>query len=438
MPLIMICIGILILLVLIMVFKVNAFVSLIISSLIVGVMEGMPILAVVTSIQNGVGSTLGNLGLILGFGVMFGKLMAECGAAEKIATTLVDKFGKKHIQIAIVLTSFIIGIALFYEVGIVLLLPIIFTIATYAEVPAITVGISAAAALSATHGFLPPHPGATTIAVAYKADIGLTLLYGIIVAIPAAICAGPFLSRFVKNFNHELPKHLFEQKEFDKEKMPSFLISILTTLIPVILMTLSTIAKMLLGSGSILAIAFEFIGNPVIALLVALIVGFYIFGIKRGKTMAEVGKIVETSVGSIAMIVFIIAGGGAFKQVLIDSGVGKYIVTLVQGTHISPIILAWLIASLIRIAQGSATVAAVTAAGIMLPVIQATGANPQLMVLATGAGSLILPHLNDTGFWMFKEFFNLSIPETLKSFTLMDTVISVVGLIGALLLSLVV
>ncbi|WP_010239248.1 gluconate:H+ symporter [Clostridium arbusti] len=435
MPLIIVCIGIAILLVLIMFFKVNAFVSLIITALIVGYMEGMSILTITKSIENGVGSTLGYLGLILGFGAIFGKLMAECGAAQRIATKLIDKFGKKHVQIAIVLTSFIVGIALFYEVGIVLLLPIIFTIAVYAEVPPLTIGISAAAALSATHGFLPPHPGATTIAVIYKADIGLTLLYGIIIAIPAALLGGPFLARFLKNFNHEIPKDLFNKKMFKEEEMPSFIVSVITALIPVILMTLATIGKMVLTKKSSIQTIFEFIGDPVIALLIALIIGFFIFGINRGKNMNEVGKTAVAALSGIAMIVFIIAGGGAFKQVLMDSGVGNYIVKLVQGTNISPIFLAWLIASLIRIAQGSATVAAITAAGIMLPIIQVSHVSPELMVLATGAGSLIFPHVNDTGFWMFKEFFNLSVPETFASFTLMDTILSFVGLAGALILN---
>lgn len=438
MPLILLCVGIAVLLILIMKFKVNAFVSLIISGLLVGYMEGMPIATVVKSIENGIGSTLGYLGLILGFGAIFGKLMAECGAAQRIATTLIDKFGKKHVQIAILLTAFIVGVALFYEVGMVLLLPIIFSIATYAEVSPITVGISAAAALSATHGFLPPHPGATTIAVIYKADIGLTLLYGMIVAIPAAILAGPFLSKFLKKFDHGVPGGFFEIKELKDEEMPSFSVSVVTALIPVILMMFSTIAKMMLSAESLVRQVSEFIGDPVMALLIALIIGFFVFGINRGKSMYEIGKTSEAAIGGIAMIVFIIGGGGAFKQVLIDSGVGNYIVGIVQGTNISPIFLAWLIASLMRIAQGSATVAAITAAGIMLPIMQATNANPALMVLATGAGSLIFPHVNDTGFWMFKEFFNLSVAETFASFTVMDTIVSVVGVVGALLLNMVV
>lgn len=435
MPLIIICTGIAILLVLIMILKLNAFISLIITALLVGCMEGMPILNVIKSIEGGVGSTLGNLGLILGFGVIFGKLMAECGAAQRISTTLVDRLGKKHVQIAIVLTSFIVGIALFYEVGLILLLPIIFTIAVYAETPPVMVGISAAAALSATHGFLPPHPGATTIATIYNADIGLTLVYGIILAIPAAILSGPCIAKFLKKFDHKIPEGLFKHKTFKDEEMPGFTISIVTALIPVILMALSAIAKMLLTQNSEFKIVFEFVGDPVMSLLIALIIGFFVFGINRGKSMNEIGKISQKALASIAAIIFIIAGGGAFKQVLIDSGVSKYIVQIMQGTSMSPILMAWLITCLIRLALGSATVAAITSAGIILPIIQATHASPELMVLATGAGSLFLPHVSDGGFWMFKEFFNLSIPETFASFSLMDTIISVVGLVGALTLN---
>lgn len=434
MPLIIVGIGVALLLLLMIGFKLNGFVTLIIVSLVVGLAEGMPITKILGSIQSGVGGTLGSLALVIGFGSILGRLMENSGGAQRIATTLINKFGKKYIQWAVVTTGFVVGIALFYEIGVVLLIPLVFTIAVAAEVPLLYVGIPMVAALSVTHGFLPPHPGATAIAVIYKADMGLTLLYGILIAIPTVIVAGPVFARFVK-INHGVPEHLFEKKSFKDEEMPGFGVSVFTALIPVFLMAAATIAKLTLPAKSQIVVFLTFIGDPIMALLIAVIVAIFTFGVNRGKKMAEIAKISEGALTSIAIILLVIAGGGAFKQVLIDSGVGKYVAHLVQGSNMSPIFLAWLIAACLRIAQGSATIAAITAAGIVMPVIQATHARPELMVLATGAGSLIFSHVNDPGFWMFKEFFNLSIPETLSSWSVLETIISVMGLIGALGLS---
>lgn len=435
MPLVIVAIGVAILLLLMIGFKLNGFLSLIIVSLVVGLMEGMPISNVVNSVKNGVGGTLGSLALILGFGAMLGKLLAESGGAQRIAVTLIDKFGKKRIQWAVVITGFIVGIALFYEVGFVLLIPLVFTIAASADIPLLYIGVPMAAALSVTHGFLPPHPGPTAIAGVYKADLGKTLLYGIVLAIPTVILAGPVFTKFLKKMEHDIPKNLYNPKIFKDEEMPGFGISVFTGLIPVILMAVAAFANMYLPKNSHARVYADFIGDPVIALLVAVLVAIFTFGINRGRKMPEVMKVVSDSIASIAMILLVIAGGGAFKQVLIDSNVGKYIATVMGGSHLSPLLLAWLIAAILRLSLGSATVAAMTAAGIAAPLIGATHVSPELMVIATGAGSLIFSHVNDPGFWIFKEYFNLSIPETLKSWSVMETIISVAGLIGVLILS---
>ncbi|OAA83358.1 gluconate:H+ symporter [Clostridium ljungdahlii] len=440
MPLLIVALGILLLLILMMKFKVNAMISLIVVSIAVGIMEGMPLPTVATSVEKGVGSTLGSLALLLGFGAILGKLMTDCGGAQRIAMTLIDKFGKKRIQAAVVLTGFIVGLAMFYEVGFVLLIPLVFTVALEADLPVLYVGIPMAIALSVTHGFLPPHPGPTAIASVYKADLGKTLVYGIIVAIPTVIIAGPLFTKFIKCDKKvsDLPKGLFTAKMFKEEDMPGFGISVFTALTPVIFMALNAIVKLTSLKDTVFAKFTGFIGEPTIALLLSVLIAIYTFGLARGRKITDIMKTSEESVKTIAVIMFVIAGGGAFKQILIDSGVAGYIKVLMSGSTISPILMAWLIAVVIRLAVGSATVAGMTAAGMVLPIITATHASPELMVLATGAGSLFCSHLNDAGFWMVKEYFGLTVPETLKTWSVAETILSVCGLIGVLLLNMVV
>ena len=439
MPLITIALGIAALLLLIVVLRFNAFIALIIVSLGIGIALGMPITEVIESIKKGVGSTLGYLALILGFGAMLGALIAESGAAQNITTKLIDRFGIKNIHWAVILTGFIVGVPMFYSVGFIMLIPIIFSIAQSTRLPILYVGIPMVASLSVTHGFLPPHPAPTAIAVIYEADISLTLLYGIILAIPTIIIAGPIFGSTLKNFKtKEQPKDLFPLKEIPKDQLPSFGISVFTALIPVLLMAASAIAKLTLPETAIGYQVLSFLGDPVIAILLAVLIAIYTLGINTGKSMKEVMDSLAESVKIIAMIILIIGAGGAFKQVLVDSGTGDYITKLMAGSDFSPLILAWCIAAALRIALGSATVAALTAGGIVAPLVGATDVNPELLVLATGAGSLTLSHVNDTGFWLFKEYFNLTIGETLRSWTTMETIVSIVGLVGCLLLDFVV
>jgi len=436
MPLIIIGIGVVLLLVLMVIFKVNGFISLVLVSITVAIMEGMPAVKAIASVKAGLGGTLGNLALVLGFGAMLGKLMADCGGAQRIATTLIRVFGKKRIQLAAVTTGFIVGMALFYETGFIILIPLVFTIAVEAEVPILYVGIPLVAALITAHGFLPPHPGPTAIAGIYKASLGKTLLYGIPIAIPAVILGGTVFTKFFKKeyLNCDIPKALFNPKHFTEEEMPGFGISIFTATIPVILMSIQAIIEIFAPKSSLLPYA-NFFGDPAIALLISVIVAMFTFGINRGKKVQEVMKSISDSISSIGMILLIIGGGGAFKQVIIDSGVDKYIAHMMQGTNLSPLLLAWLIAAVLRVALGSATVAGMTAAGIAGPLIGITGVSPELMVIATGAGSLIFSHVNDAGFWIFKEYFNITIGKTLKTWTVMVTIISFIGLAGVLILN---
>ncbi|MCF8713264.1 gluconate transporter [Joostella atrarenae] len=437
MPLLIVLLGILLLLLLIVKFKLNAFLSFIIVSLFVGIAGGMDLLTVVDSIQNGIGNTLGFLVLILGLGAMLGKLVADSGAAQQITAKLVDKFGRKNIQWAVMLTGFIVGIPMFYSVGFVILIPLVFTVAVSTGVPLLYVGLPMLASLSVTHGYLPPHPAPTAIANQFNADIGKTLLYGIIIAIPAIIVAGPLLSRtkLIKNINATPLKEFYNPVILKEDQMPSMSVSILTALLPVILIGASTIANHFLDEDLLISKILAFLGNPVIAMLITVLTAIYTLGLARGKKMPEVMDSLTASISSITMVLLIIAGAGALKQILVDSGVSDYIADLIKDSSLSPLLLAWLIATVIRVCVGSATVAGLTTAGIVSTLAQADGVNAELMVLAIGSGSLMLSHVNDSGFWLFKEYFNLSVKETLSSWTVMETTVGVMGLIGVLVLN---
>lgn len=434
MPLFILACGILLLFFLIVKVKLNSFLSLVLVAMIVGYAEGLPIGKIIPTIESGLGATLGGLAIVISFGAILGKLMAESGGAQRIATTLINIFGRKNVKWAVCLTGFVVGIALFYEIGFVLLIPLVFTIAVEAKIPLLEVGIPMAAALSATHGFLPPHPGPTAISVIYNADIGLTLLYGGLIAIPAVILAGPVLYNTVKDLNPGVPEGLYNPKIFKEEEMPSFLVSVSTALIPVVLMAASAVAKLTMAKDSVVQNVLIFFGSPDMAMSISVAIAIFTFGLNRGKTMSEVMKTVESAILVIAMILLVVAGGGALKQILIESGVGRYIGDLMAGSQLSPLVLAWLIAAVIRIAVGSATVAALTTGGIVAPLIALSGVSPELMVLATGAGSLIVSPPNDPGFWLFKEFFGLTIKETVRTWCALETTISIVGLIGVLVI----
>lgn len=439
MPIVSICIGVALLLLLMIVFKLNAFISLILVSLVVGILEGMTPLEAMTSVQGGLGGTLGSLTMIIIFGAILGKLMTDSGGAQRIATTLIHAFGKKRVQLAAVLTASVVGIALFFETGVVVLIPLVFTIATAAGVPVLYIGMPVIAALITMHGFVPPHPGPTAIASVFNADIGKTLVYGIIIAIPAIIIGGPVFTKFFKkeSLEVEIPKGLFNPKEFTEEEMPGFATSLITALMPVILIASHVIVVIAAPDSAVMPF-FDFIGNANVALLLSVIFAFFTFGLNRGKKMKEVMQSVTEAVSGIAMILLIIAAGGAFKQVLIDSHIDQYIADIMASSTLSPLLLTWLIAAILRVAVGSATVAGMTAAGIAAPLVGITGISPELMVLAAGAGSITFSHVNDAGFWIYKEYFNLSIGKTIKTWSVMVTILSLVGLAGVLVINMII
>jgi Gnt-I system high-affinity gluconate transporter len=438
MPLLIVILGICLLLFLILVVKFNSFVSFIIVSLAVGLAEGMTLDKVVVSIENGIGNTMGFIVLALGFGAMLGKLVSESGAAQRITTRLIKTFGINHIQLALMLTGFIVGISLFYDVGFFIMIPLIFTVAATTRLPLLYVGLPMLAALSVTHGYLPPHPAPSAIAIMFHADIGKTIVYGIIVAIPAIIISGPVLSRRLSKIEAKPLQEFVNQKTLNENEMPGFWVSFFSALLPVILITISTIAGFLLSEDNQLRRILGYIGNPVVAMLLSVLFAVCTLGLGRGRKIPDIMNSLAHSVTSITIIMLLIAGAGALKQVLVDGGVSTYIGGLLSQSTLSPLFLGWLIATVLRFCVGSATVAGITTAGIILPMVTGTSVNPELMVLAIGSGSLMVGHVNDGGFWLFKEYFNLSIKDTLRTWTVMETSIGISGLIGVMVLSLVV
>jgi len=435
MPLLVITLGILLLFLLILVVRLNAFIAFILVGLAIGIGQGMELNAIMASIEKGIGNTLGFLVMILGLGAMLGKLVAESGAAQKITNGLIQLFGIRNTRIAVMLTGFIVGVTMFYSVGFVILVPLVFTVAAATGLSLISIALPMLASLSVTHGFLPPHPAPSALSVMFEAEMGKTLIYGLIVAIPAILISGPVLTRFIPKVEAKPLKEFMTTKVFSEEELPGFLNSIVTALLPVILIAFSTLAVTFFPlQGTSLSII-KFMGNPVIALLLTVLVATYTLGIARGVSMEGVMQIYGKAVSGITMVLLIIAGAGSLKQILIDSGVSEYIGSLLQITSLSPLVIGWLIATLIRFSVGSATVAGLTTAGIVLPLVQATGVSPELMVLSIGAGSLMLSHVNDSGFWLFKEYFNLSVKETLTTWTVMETSIGISGLLGVLLLN---
>lgn len=436
MSLVIVLIGIAALIVLIGYFKLNTFLSFILVSMGIGLGVGMPIGEISGALQKGIGDTLGFLVIILGCGAMLGKLVADSGAAQRIADSLIAFFPSKYIQWAVVIAGFLIGIPMFYSVGFVILVPLVFTIGAATRLPLLYIGLPMLAALSVTHGYLPPHPAPTALVGQFGADLGTTLLYGLIVAIPAIILGGPVFARTLKKYNPKPLPEFMNPHRFTDEEMPGLAVSLFTALLPVILLASSAILKLFVDDSSAIWPLVEFFGDPVIAMIISILVAILTLGTFQGKSVSEVGKSFEAAIKGIAMILLIIAGAGALKAILIESEVSAFIGEQLANLDVSPLILAWGIAAIIRVCVGSATVAGLTSAGIVAPLIALTGANPNLMVLATGAGSLMFSHVNDSGFWLFKEFFNMSVKDTLKTWSVMETIVSVVGLIGVLCLSL--
>ncbi|HEY8959526.1 gluconate:H+ symporter [Chitinophaga sp.] len=435
MPLLIVIAAILLLVILVAWWRLNTFLSFLIVSLLMGLALHMNVADITQSIQTGIGKTLGSLIVVIVFGSMLGKLVAESGAGQKIAGGLMNLFGPKYVQWSLMLTGFIVGIPLFYNIGFVLMVPLIFTVAARTKLPVVYLGIPMLASLSVTHGYLPPHPSPTALIQQFHANMGLTLLYGFMVAVPAIILAGPVFSRFLKHYTNP-PGQMFVAPPIPEEQLPGMFVSLFAALLPVFLLAVTALMKLWIPEGTFLFRLANWLGDPLIVMLLAVLNGMYLLGLRRGMPPKKVMGVMDDAVRDVAVIILVIGGSGALTQLLHDSKVSAYIALTLQNMHLHPLILAWGIAAIIRVCIGSATVAGLTTAGIVAPMIAASGVNANLMVLATGAGSLMFSHVNDAGFWMFKEYFNLTVKDTIKTWSVMETIVSVTGLIGCLILSL--
>ncbi|MBX3239856.1 MAG: gluconate:H+ symporter [Chitinophagaceae bacterium] len=415
--------------------KLNTFLAFIIASLLAGWLLGIPLDKLAGAVEKGMGDTLGALTGVIVMGAMLGKLVAESGAAQQIATSLMKRAGTKYIPWALMVTGFIIGIPLFYNVGFVLMVPLIFTISYQYKLPAVYIGIPMLSALSVTHGYLPPHPAPAALVQQFNADMGKTLLYGLVVATPAIIIAGPV---FAKSLKHIVatPLKTFQPAVIPDDKLPGIGNSLFTSLLPVLLLITTAALPVVLDESAGLKNLLSFWGSPMIVMLVAVLFATFSIGRGTGMSIRKIMTTYESAVKDVAMILLIIAGAGSFKEVLTVSGVSKEIADSLQGISLHPLFTAWIIAAVLRVCIGSATVAGLTSAGIVGPLVVQTGVDPNLMVLSIGAGSLMFSHVNDPGFWLFKEYFNLSIKDTIRSWSIMETIVAIVGLCAVMLMSL--
>ncbi len=414
--------------------KIHPFAAFLLVSVTAAVLLKLPVEKIAPALEHGIGDILASLLILITFGAMFGKIIAVSGAAQRIASVMMEIVGRKHMQWAMVVIGFIIGIPLFYGVGFILMVPLIFSVTYRYKLPVIYIGLPMLAALSVTHGFLPPHPGPSALVVQFEADMGLTLLYGMAVAIPAIVIAGPLFARFLKSIPAQ-PLASFVPEERPDESLPGTFNSFFTALLPVGLLIGTTVMTWWLPEGSLANRLFLFFSSPSIVLMISFFYALLSLGYLQKTPISTLTDHCSSAVKDITAIVLIIAGSGALKEVLTATGVSQEIANSLGQLNVNPLVLGWLIAAVIRVSVGSATVAGLTTGSMILPLIQQTGTNPNLMVLSVGAGSLALSHVNDSGFWMFKEYFNLSIKHTMMTWTVMESLVSVVGLIGVLLLN---
>ncbi|MGM1064058.1 GntP family permease [Saccharothrix sp. Mg75] len=433
-------VGIALLVLLITRFKLNPFLGLTVSSLVVAAIAGLPMDAAVASFTKGFGDTAAGVGTLIALGAMIGKLLADSGGADALVDTIVGRSSTRSLPWAMAVVGALIGLPMFFEIGLVLIMPVILLVSRRSGMSLIRLGIPALAGLSAMHGLVPPHPGPLVAVTALNADLGITLAFGVLIAVPTIAVAGPLFARYAARWVDVPAPDLFEGEDRDESKpRPSFAVTLATVLLPVVLMMGKALADIVADKGNPVRSVLDFLGTPVIALLIAVIVSMVTLG--RGARMSgrEVAKSVESGLPPIAGILLIVAAGGGFKQTLIDTGIGKLIAGWVAGSGLSVLLLAWIVAVLIRLATGSATVATVTASGILAPLVTtlSTG-ETSLLVLAIGAGSLFFSHVNDAGFWLVKGYFGLTVGQNVKTWSIMETLISVVGLVLVLLLDLVV
>jgi gluconate:H+ symporter, GntP family len=420
------------LIVLIAVFKLNPFITLLLTSLALAIVTGMPLSAVVHSFETGVGATLGHIAIVVALGTMLGKMMAESGGADQIAHTLIRFFGEKRVHWAMMVIGLVVGLPAFFEVGFVLLIPIVFTVARRTRTSLIMVGLPMAAGLSVVHGLVPPHPAALLAVTIYKADVGKTIFYALLVGLPSAVIAGPLYAKLIAP-HIKLPAENPMAAQFvdhGKERgLPGFWLTLFTILFPVVLMLVGSGADAVSTPGGAVNQGLHLVGNDDMALLIGVLLSFFTLGRLRGFTRATILRFSNECLGPTATITLLVGAGGGFGRILQDSGVAQAIIRVALHSHVPLLLLAWILAALMRLATGSATVAMTTAAGIVAPIaFHSAGVHPELLAIATGAGSLIFSHVNDGGFWLVKEYFNMSVAQTIKTWSVCETIISVTAL----------
>ncbi len=420
--------------------RVPPFAAFIGTALIAALCLRMPLPDIGKSLERGVGDMLGGLTAIICLGAMFGRVIADSGAARSIAQALIRVVGVRLILIALALTGLIAGIPLFYSVGFVVLVPLVFSLGVRTKLPAVYLGIPLLCGLSVAHGFLPPHPSPIALIRLFGADMGLTLIYGMIVGSVTLMIAGPLLALTLRGIapGAAASPGLSADSALSEERLPGWLISCSTALLPVALIGITTAFDSLSPGSSQLKTTVDFLGQPTVVLMISVIYATVSLGVARGMSLKTLMQGYGASLQEISGILLILGGAGALKQVFADSGVSAQLAEWLQTVPVHPLILGWLIAMVIRVAIGSATIAGLTAAGIMVPIVAASHVDPNLMVLAIGAGSLMCSHVNDAGFWLFKEYFNLDLRDTFRSWTLMESVAGGVGLLCVLILNLVI
>jgi gluconate:H+ symporter, GntP family len=421
------------LILLIAIAKLNPFITLFVTSIALALVTGMPFQSVIHSFESGVGATLGHIAIVVALGTMLGKMMAESGGADQIAHTLIRFFGEKRIPWAMVVIGLVVGLPAFFEVGFVILVPIAFTVARRTRTSLILVGLPMVAGLSVVHGLVPPHPAALLAVTIYHADVGRTIFYALLIGLPAAIIAGPIYARLIApHIDLQAENSMAAQFiDHDTERsLPGFGVTLFTILLPVFLMLIGSWADAVSMSGSVINEVLHLIGNDDLALLIGVLVSFLTLGRNRGFSRETILRFTSESLAPTAMITLLVGAGGGFGRILQDCGASQALINLAIHRHVPLLFLAWLLAALLRLATGSATVAMGTAAGIVAPIaLHSTGVHPELMAIATGAGSLIFSHVNDGGFWLVKEYFGMSVLQTIKTWSVCETIISVSGLI---------
>jgi Gnt-I system low-affinity gluconate transporter len=432
--------GIFLLFYLVIQAKLHAFVALLLVSLLVGMAAGMPFESIIRSIQQGMGGTLGFVAVVVGLGAIFGQMLEVSGGAERLAQSLIKKFGEDKTPVALGLTGFLVAIPVFFDVGFIIFVPLIYGLAKKTGRSLLYYGIPLLAGLAVTHSFIPPTPGPTAVAELIGAELGWVIFFGIITGIPAMLIAGPLFGKYIANKIHiEVPEYMNVEEKEHEQPLPSFGIIAGIILVPLVLILLNTVSTVLLPKDNTFYLLFTFLGHPFVALLIAVLLSFYLLGVKRGHSKQEIQFIANKALEPAGIIILVTGAGGVFKQILIDSGVGTVLAGMMTASTLPPILLAFIIACTVRIAQGSATVAMVTTASLIAPLINSLQLSPPalgLIVISIASGATILSHVNDSGFWLVNRYFGMDVKDTLRSWTVMETLIALVGFKIVLVISL--